>query len=56
MEFTIKWVTQTDNEAIMAECDKRSHGGSPGACESTEEAPGRAHLVRDSQGGLHRGR
>lgn len=25
MEFAIKWVTQTDNEAITTECDKRNH-------------------------------
>lgn len=38
-EFMIKWVTQTNNEVIIIKCNKCKHGGSPGGCESTKEAP-----------------
>lgn len=55
IEFTIKWVTQTDNEAIIMKCNKCNHGGNPGGCEHKGGTRERVHLTREHQRGLAEG-
>lgn len=46
MELTIKYVTQTGDEAVTIECGQRNRGGIPGGCKHRGGTRGSASSQR----------